>query len=174
MLESRLGSNDRDDWRIPWDLVENVLCSSRNNLSVRIIKLRIRAKFEDCEAMKDVLVESIYLYDNIVMHYEDKTRKMKMAAELNGLAQICGGPEILFANTPNSIHFADKVIVAKKQEALAPFSKEKFLNGPNEDLMLEGGLESIKKKSKIEMVQEIGIPSSERSLKKVQREVEKE
>jgi hypothetical protein len=50
-----LESNDEDDWRIVWHLVQNILCNNANNLSVRIIKLRIMAKFEDWEDMREEL-----------------------------------------------------------------------------------------------------------------------
>jgi hypothetical protein len=72
MLESRLGSNDKDDWRIVEDLGNNMLCKNANNLSERIIKLRIIAKFEDWVGTKTEIAKTIDIYDNIVMHYEDE------------------------------------------------------------------------------------------------------
>jgi hypothetical protein len=165
MLEARLGSNDKDDWRIAYDLVSNVLCNNANNLSIRIIKLRIMSKFEEWEEMRSEVAEAIDIYDNIVMHYEDETRRLKMAAEINERAQMCGAPEILFDNPPNSIHFQDKVIISKIQEETAPFTRENFLNGLNEDSMLEEGLVSVRKKKRAEKTQWNVIPSCERSMR---------
>jgi hypothetical protein len=73
------------------------------------------AKFEDWDAMKEEIVESIDIYGNIVMHYEDERRRTKMTAELNVLAQMYGGPEILFDHFHNCIHFTDRVVISKRK-----------------------------------------------------------
>ncbi len=53
-------------------------------------------------------METIDIYGNIAMHYKDEVRILKMAAEINLLAEMCGAQGILFDNPPNSIHFQNK------------------------------------------------------------------
>jgi hypothetical protein len=144
-----------------------VLNNNKNNLSVRIIKLKIIAKFEDWEGMREEIVEAIDIYNNIMIHCEDETRRIKMAAELNTLAEICGGPEILFENPSNIVHFSDRVVNAKKLEIQAPFTKENFINRPNVDTMLEVALVNIKKRSKRDLPVVSVEPRSIRSMKNV-------